>query len=257
MPTLNAIDNLETFASKESGSVTRRFGGVTESLSATANQAGLSERVTEARDASSRAFSTAEGALSRRQRGLGLQLSDRQSKSQGRRLGLARAIAQDDRGESVRRGFLTRKRAVEGASGSLEDGLFGTELAGMTQLANAEGQKQTRERNEAAQKKANKNSLIGSIIGTGISLLALSSEDAKDKRGKPKGLLEKLRSVRVDRWNYKGETRLHVGPYAEEFNDTFEVGHGHRGLIDLVDGLGVALGAIKELDARTRVSHAT
>ena len=78
----------------------------------------------------------------------------------------------------------------------------------------------------------------------------LSSEEAKDKKGKPKGLLDKLKKVRVDRWNYKGDEQEHIGPYAEEFNDTFETGKEHRHGISVIDAVGVALGAIKELDKK-------
>ena len=250
MPLINDIDRLENFAFDESSNTARRFGSTTSSIFDTANQVGLSDRVDEARSDANAAFDTTEASLARRQAGLGVNLTERQRKSQKRQLGLTRAIAQDERTNSVREGFLQRARAAENASGSFEDGLFGIELGANTQQANVEGQRQIDERNERARKKAAKNSLIGQVVGTGLSLLALSSESAKDKQGKPSSLLKKLEGVRVDRWNYKGEDDVHIGPYAEEFNDAFDVGHANRGFINIVDALGVTMGALKELDAK-------
>lgn len=247
---MTAITDLEQFGAEEGRAAESTFRDVNKSITDTSDKKGLEARVGEAQAAARTAFSSAEGSLSRRQRGLGLQLSDRQKKSQGRQLSLARRINTADRSGAVRRGFRDRAEIADQAAGGFADQLFGLESAGRTQLANAEGARNIRAEQKAAQKKADKNSLIGSIVGTGLSLLALSSEKAKDKIGKTDGLLKGLRKVRVERWNYKGETRPHVGPYAEEFNDTFGVGQGHRGMINLVDGLGVALGAIKELDAR-------
>lgn len=252
MPVINAIENLENFARDEQSTVDQRFGGVTQSVFDTADQVGLNDRITEARGQADAAVTNAEGSLKRRQRGLGLQLTAREKKSQARQIGLARAIAKEDRGESTRRGFFDRSRAAEQSGAAFEDGLFGTELAGTTQLANAEGQKRVNDANKKAAKRANRNSLIGSVVGAGIGIASLfaSAEAIKDKHGAPKDLLKKLKGVRVDRWNYKGEEQRHVGPYAEEFNDAFSVGRDHHGMISVIDGLGVALGAIKELDAK-------
>ena len=91
---------------------------------------------------------------------------------------------------------------------------------------------------------------IGQVAGMAISLMAMSSEKWKDDHGPTEGLLDKLKNVRVNRWNYKGSRQKHVGPFAEEFNREFGIETDDPRFINIIDALGVTLGAVKELNEK-------
>ena len=58
-------------------------------------------------------------------------------------------------------------------------------------------------------------------------------------------LLERLASIPVTKWHYRGEeTVSHIGPVAEDFREAFGLGHDER-YITTVDADGVALAAIQ------------
>ena len=78
----------------------------------------------------------------------------------------------------------------------------------------------------------------------------MSSEELKDTVETTPKLLDKLSKIRVDKWKYKDSAHNHVGVYAEEFNDEFDVNQENRQLVNLIDLVGVSLGAIKELDKK-------
>jgi predicted ribosome quality control (RQC) complex YloA/Tae2 family protein len=61
-------------------------------------------------------------------------------------------------------------------------------------------------------------------------------------------MLERLRSLEITRWNYKGTEETHIGPMAEQFSDLFGLGvKGDREHISTIDMSGVALRAIQAL----------
>lgn len=85
--------------------------------------------------------------------------------------------------------------------------------------------------------------LFGSVIG-------MSSKEAKEDKREVKGVLEALKEMPVEAWRYKegvvadgGEQ--HVGTYAEDFQKATGLGDGKR--INLMDAIGVTMGAVKEL----------
>ena len=86
-------------------------------------------------------------------------------------------------------------------------------------------------------------------IGAGVGLYGAikSSKKFKDRNESLEGddVLGKVRSMKVDRWGYKGDQQLHVGPYAEELHQKFGVGDGTT--IGPTDVGGVALAAVKQL----------
>lgn len=225
--------------------------GVLEGLS---NRVGAETRAAEARARASSRADVDAASFERATRGRGL--SERQRRSATRRLGLSRALAVASRGSESRRTSTDLAIASRKAGTQLEEGVFGQELAGLSALANAEGQRAVRAAQEGAQRRSERNSLIGTVVGLGATILPLlfSSESIKDTKRPATKILDKLRKVRVEKWRYKGEDQDHIGPYAEEFNDTFETGQRHRGLINVIDALGVTLGAVKELDAKVRAS---
>ncbi len=241
------LDNLVAFGTNEQSDA--RFGsGQMRALFGIAGREGAEAAAQKARQAAKRQATVDAGTFARQT--AGLDLSDRQKKLAGRRMSLNRALAESEAGSASRRGTTDKAINARRGAADLENALFGQEAAGMIDLANAEGQRRIQAENRKANKKANRNSMFGTIAGIGIGLLSLSSEKAKDKRGEPDKLLHKLRKTRVEKWNYKGEEREHIGPYAEEFNELFGVGKDHPHMINLIDSVGVALGAIKELDKK-------
>lgn len=231
-------------------SSTAAFRDVNNSLTDTVNQVGLTQAVGSSREAANQSFDTAEGSLARRQAGLGLQESDRQKAARGRQFSLGRAIATDEASTNTRRGFADRSIAGAEQSVSIGDSLSELEDAGYASLSNAAGAEQQKRDNVRAGKSAARAQTAATVAGIGLSVLALSDENVKHDKRPAKSLLDKLKSVRVDRWKYDGEDNDHIGPYAQEFNDTFEVGAENRTMINLVDAVGVAMGAIKELNQK-------
>lgn len=99
---------------------------------------------------------------------------------------------------------------------------------------------------KAGNKAANK-AALGNLIGTGITAAAMFMSSRSFKTDKaPVSILDKLASVPVEQWRYTGERQLHIGPYAEDFNAAF--GLDPNPYIDVIDYLGVLLGAVKELN---------
>lgn len=72
----------------------------------------------------------------------------------------------------------------------------------------------------------------------------------------PRTVLEKLVSVPISEWSYKGtdESNRHIGPMAQDFNETFgvgvEQGMGDKKFINSGDVDGVALAAIQGLNQK-------
>jgi hypothetical protein len=94
---------------------------------------------------------------------------------------------------------------------------------------------------------------LGQLAGTAAMMYFMSSEDMKkDKQPMARGeALGAVRNMPVERWTYKEgveDEGRHVGPYAEDFARQTGVGNGKA--INVQDAIGVALGAIKDLDAK-------
>jgi hypothetical protein len=227
----------------------RRGRQATESLMGEANQVGLSQALAEARGQAGRTFASEVGSLQRRQGGLGLQLSERQQRAQRRRIGLGRAVSEASATNATRRTFAGNAEAAQRAGVGLENELFGAENASLVQLSNAAGQNQIQADQMRADREGDRAETIGKVVGT-VAMM-FSSEDFKHDKKPARGLLEKLKKVRVENWKYRGDDHTnHIGPYAEEFNDTFGVGQDDKQKIAIIDMLGVTLGAVKELSER-------
>lgn len=92
---------------------------------------------------------------------------------------------------------------------------------------------------------------LGQLVGAGMSFF--SSEDMKkDKASIGRGkALDAVRNMPVESWRYKegvADGGQHVGPYAEDFKRETGLGTGKQ--IQAQDAIGIALGAIKDLDAK-------
>lgn len=87
---------------------------------------------------------------------------------------------------------------------------------------------------------------IGSVAGLGLSML--STKEAKENNKPARGVLDALKRMPVDEWDYKkgaGDEGRHIGTYAEDFQKATGKGDGKS--IPVVDAIGVTMGAIKEL----------
>lgn len=227
-------------------SIGARFGSTQDALYGTANQTDIDEQLEEGRGNANSTFDSLSGSLGRSQRALGLQLSDRQQASQSRKLGLARSIAMADTSGSIRRGSFDRSQQAFAAGGAFEDQLEGIQHGGLAQLANAQGREISNNAARKAQKKAGTGQLAGLAVG---AMMMMSSRSVKDPKGKV-SILDKLNSLPVERWAYKGDEADHIGTYAEDFNDAFGVNQDRRGVIDVVDAIGVVMGGVKELNEK-------
>jgi trimeric autotransporter adhesin len=59
-------------------------------------------------------------------------------------------------------------------------------------------------------------------------------------------LLQKISSLPITKWRYKGSEEYHIGPMAQDFHKLFGLGTDDKG-ISTVDPAGIALAAIQEL----------
>ena len=87
---------------------------------------------------------------------------------------------------------------------------------------------------------------LGSIAGVFIS----SKEKKTDKRRPAISSLDAIKNMPVEEWKYKdgegdGGGKVHIGPYAEDFQK--ETGLGDGKTISIIDAIGVNMGATKEL----------
>ena len=61
-------------------------------------------------------------------------------------------------------------------------------------------------------------------------------------------ILEKIKGLNISKWDYKNTSETHIGPIAEEFTETFEVGvAGENEHLSTVDVSGVALKGVQAL----------
>lgn len=156
------LNALEAFSLNEQRNML--FGrGSENTLRDLANRVGAPERARQAREVASRGAEVDAGTFNRST--AGLDLSQRQKKLASRQLGLGRAIAEADAGTKSRRRSTDLAIGARRGLQQLEEGAFGQELGGLTQLANAAGQRRIREIAENADEGFNFLGLAGSIVG--------------------------------------------------------------------------------------------
>lgn len=90
-------------------------------------------------------------------------------------------------------------------------------------------------------------SVLGGIGSIASAFMAPSSRDFKDHVNTPttKEILDNVNKLEINRWKYKNIPEEHLGPYAEQFHDLFNVGHSKA--INLVDVCGILLASVQEL----------
>ncbi|MGH2343373.1 tail fiber domain-containing protein [Segnochrobactraceae bacterium EtOH-i3] len=93
---------------------------------------------------------------------------------------------------------------------------------------------------------------LGSVAGLALGGYLKSDKDAKTDKapadGKSLGAVKSLPPF--ESWRYKpgavpGDTERHIGPYAQDFQKATGLGDGKS--INVVDAIGVTMGAVKEL----------
>lgn len=92
--------------------------------------------------------------------------------------------------------------------------------------------------------------IMGGLGTLGTAGLAfLSDEDAKEDKREVRGVLDALKEMPVEAWKYKDgegpDREQHVGVYAQDFQKATGIGDGKS--INVIDALGVTMGAVKEL----------
>lgn len=90
---------------------------------------------------------------------------------------------------------------------------------------------------------------IGSVAGLALSAFAApSSKGIKTDKQPVRGVLDAVRKMPVERWTYKpgiADGGRHIGPYAEDFQKA--TGSGDGKTINMIDAIGVTMGAVQEL----------
>ena len=86
------------------------------------------------------------------------------------------------------------------------------------------------------------------VLGAILPWLLFSSRTLKEDIEPVDKVSDRLKSLNIYRWKYKGDNQKHIGPMAEEWQDTFGIGDGKT--LSLFDMLGVLLASQKELHAQ-------
>lgn len=132
------------------------------------------------------------------------------------------------------------------ASSGFQGAMQGTQQQGS--MLNQQYQNQLSAYNAQQQGMAGLGQAVGML---GTALMMPSSEEVKENKRPVHGVLDAVKELRVEKWQYKpgeGDGGEHIGPYAEEF--TAKTGLGNGKGISIIDALGVSMGATKELAAQ-------
>ena len=242
----NDLNRLEVIAANEGPGLDRRLRQELGRVEGAANRVGEDPAVAKATAQSNRNSDNDAAQFERATRGKGL--TARQQKSANRRLGLSRSLNRASATGATRRGFTDRSKAATSVGSGFGDALFSQRTAGETSLAQAHVTAKASRDQARADRKSGTLSAIGTVAGAALAFF--SSEKLKHDHGHEPELLDKLKKVRVNRWQYKGDKKTHVGPFSEEFNREFGIDTDRPDMINVIDALGVTLGAVKELNKK-------
>ena len=239
-------EGLERLTYNQIASTDARLGDEFGRIQDTADQKGLAAALNYTTRNAEAASDRDAAQFERATRTMGL--TDRQKGAATRQLGLRRSLNRAQALDATRTGFRQRAEAAQSMGRGFSDAFLGQELSQSQTL----GEVQAADDRARMERKYAKSAATKQTIGTiaGLAMAFMSSEKLKDDRGSAKGLLDKLGKVRVNRWNYKGAEREHIGPFAEEFNREFGVKTDRPDMINVIDALGVTLGAVKELNEK-------
>lgn len=198
-----------------------------------------------AEQATKQSFGTAQREI----RATGIRADDTENTAFNRKFELNKALNRSDAMNQAELALQRRGDAIKGAAFSADQDV--TNTAGRALATGAAGQlnRTTYRLDRDAQRRMASNAAIGQGAGAVVSLISILSHSAtKENFGAASGFLDGLAELEIRRWNYIGDTERHVGPMAEDFQRIFGVGDGVT--IQLVDVMGVMLGAMKELAER-------
>lgn len=92
---------------------------------------------------------------------------------------------------------------------------------------------------------------VGTLAGMFMPSGIPSDKTIKEDKVPARGSLRAIRGMPIDEWTYKegqGDGGRHIGTYAQDFQR--ETGRGDGRSINVIDAIGVTMGAVKELDAK-------
>lgn len=208
----------------------------------------------------------AEDARLRRDAAMGVQPGSGRARATERAADTATALASAGAGNMARRqteatGEAMRGNAINLGKGlavnpatslGLANGAASAGFSGAQQGYQTQGSLLNTQYQQQMQSWEAKNGMamgIGGALGNLVGAFAIpSSKTFKTDKRKEIGILDAVKKMPVERWNYKpgaGDGGEHVGPYAEDFKAATGLGDGKS--INVVDAIGVNMGATKEL----------
>lgn len=129
---------------------------------------------------------------------------------------------------------------------------FGGAMQGYGQQANILGQ-QYDQQMQAWQAKQGMLGSLGGALGSIAGLAFGSSKKIKHDMKPATDNMAKLDAMPVEEWTYnegEGDGGTHIGPYAEDFQAA--TGKGDGKTINVIDAIGVTMGAVKEVAAQVK-----
>lgn len=145
-------------------------------------------------------------------------------------------------------GFAVNPATSLGMAGNSMSSGFQGAMQGYNQqgnLLNTQYQQQLQAWNANQASSGSLMSGLGSLAG--MAFFA-SSKDYKTNKRPVRGVLDALKEMPVESWDYKdgiADGGSHIGPYAEDFQKA--TGKGDGKTIPVVDAVGVTMGAVQEL----------
>lgn len=132
------------------------------------------------------------------------------------------------------------------ANNSLNSGFQGA-MSGYNQQGSLLG-KQYDQQMQAWQAKQQAGSSFWGGVGTLVGAFASDEEIKSNKTPPKKSPRRSIDRMRVEEWDYnpgEGDGKRHIGTYAQDFQK--ETGFGDGRSIDVIDAIGVTMGATKEI----------
>lgn len=151
------------------------------------------------------------------------------------------------------RGMAVNPATSMGMSNSASSSGFQGAMGGYNQQGNLLTQQHNSQMN-AWNAQQQQMGAIGQGFGMVLGAMPFtSSKDTKTNKKKPMSVLDAVKDMPVEEWEYKkgmgdGGGKRHIGPYAEDFQRATGLGDGKS--ISVIDAVGVNLGAAQELAAK-------
>jgi hypothetical protein len=234
-----------------------------------ANPANMQKRVNESEAATRNAIAQQQAAAQRQQAAMGVAPNSGRSAALARTNANAAALAVAGAGNTARNNVRNEAQAMQINAINMGSGLPMQAMSNMnsanqsyssgaTGALNGYGQQgqllNTQYQQQMAYYDA-QNQAASDLFGGFGSILGLAyGSDKNIKEGRKKvgrSLLDAVNKMPVEEWSYKpgeGDGGRHIGTYAQDFKKQTGMGDGKT--INVIDAIGTAMGAIKELSAK-------